>query len=241
MFFMKKLFALFTALILVLSASVTAFADPGKFIYSPSRNSAPELLDYSNSDPNCVARLKVTIYADRDSLSEDERNAFEAAYNEIVNANDIADLNSDIAKVAKDKGIPTANLAVSDLFNISCEDDAGHDQHGTFTIKLKAETFKNFVGLMYFDGSEWHYVEDAVLDSDGNLTFTAKEVGPFAVVVNAGENGSNVPSVNGDTTGKSPQTGDDFSALWIVLMVASAAGLGVVAFIFVKQNRKAKR
>lgn len=238
---MKKILALFTALILVFSVSVTAFAAPGRFVKSPSGNSAPELVDYSNSNPNCVARLRVTAYSDRDSLSEAEREAFEAAYNEIINAGDIADLNSGIADAAKNKGIPTTNLAVSDLFNISCEDDAQHDQHGTFTIKLKADTFNNFVGLMCFDGSKWIYVEDAVLDSEGNLTFTTSVFGPFAVVVNAGENGGNVTGDSGDATDKSPQTGDDFSALWIVLMVVSAAGLGVVAFIFVKQNRKAKR
>ncbi len=239
---MKKVFALFTVLLLVLSSSVTVFAAPGQFISSPSGEPAPELVEYSNSDPNCVAKLEITAYSDRNSLSESERAAFESAYNDIVNAEDVSSLNSDIAKIAEDKGIPSSNLAVSDLFNISYLDCVDHDEHGNFRIKLKDETFNNFVGLMYYDGSEWHLIEDAVLDSNGNyLTFTTKQLGPFAVVVNAGEDGNVLLNVDGNAAGKSPQTSDDFSALWIVLMAVSAIGLAVVAFIFVKQSRKTKR
>lgn len=243
---MKKIVALFTTVMLVLTASVTVFAAPNNFISSPSGNEAPELVEYSNSDPNCTAKLEVVSYADRDSLSQSARDTFDKAYNEILNANDLAVLDAYFAKLAKDKNIPTSNLAVSDLFYINCYDCVEHDEHGVFKIKLKSDTFNNFVGLMYFDGTKWQVIKDAALDSTGNyLTFTTKFVGPFAVVVNKGENGgagSNANAgTNSGTTGNNPQTGDDFSALWIGLMIISVLGLGVVAVIFVKQNRKSKR
>lgn len=228
---MKKVFTLCLTLIMVMTMSITAFAAPGAFVESPSGNAAPQLISFSNLNANCTADLTVTSYADRNSLSESDRQKFENAYSTIANTEDLSNLNSGLSKIASDLNVSTSALAVSDLFNVSYSDCDTHDEHGAFTIKLKAETLKNFAALMRYDGSKWVIVEGAKVSADGlYLTFSSEELGPFAIVVN---------TASSSVVTDSPQTGDSFPWIYIVAIAVSAIGLVVVAVIFVKSKKKA--
>lgn len=222
---MKKLLVFLLAIAMLTTLGVTAFAEPGNFIVSPSKNKAPELIGGTNENANCTAKLVITPYSERHTLNDEKKQKIEYAYDQIVISDDLTEFNSAFKKFVGDKGISSDKLAVSDLFDVSyygCDD---HEKHGAFRISLRADTLSGFVGLLHLNGDKWDFVDNAVVDGDV-LTFSVKELSPFAIVV---ETDKHTP----------PQTGDDFSWwIYVALMVASAAALGVVGYKLKKcENR----
>jgi hypothetical protein len=138
-----------------------------------------------------------------------------------VNAVDVTALNADLAALAKKMKIDPAKLAVSDLFDISyvnCPDHTGHD---AFTITIRPEVLKGFVGILHLNGDNWELVEAKAVN--GNITFTVSDLSPFAIVV--------------DTSADSPVTGD-FSNIgfYVAVMAISASALVVIAFKLKKRE-----
>jgi hypothetical protein len=219
---MKKALSLALTLLMVITMCLPVFAGPGRFITSPSGVDAPELIESENSNDACNAKVVITAFADRHTLDDATRQKMEKAYNDIVNATDLANLNADLAALAKTMKIDSGKLAVSDLFDISYVDCADHDGHGYFTITLKPETVKNFVGLMHLNGDNWELVKDVKVEGN-NITFTVEELSPFAIVV--------------DTSAGSPITGD-FSnvGFYVVLMAVSAIALILIVFKLKKRE-----
>lgn len=219
---MKKALSLALTLLMVITMCLPVFAGPGRFITSPSGVDAPELIEFENSNDACNAKVVITAFADRHTLDDATRQKMEKAYNDIVNATDLANLNADLAALAKTMKIDSGKLAVSDLFDISYVDCADHDGHGYFTVTLKPETVKNFVGLMHLNGDNWELVKDAKVEGN-NITFTVEELSPFAIVV--------------DTSAGSPITGD-FSnvGFYVVLMAVSAIALILIVFKLKKRE-----
>lgn len=215
---MKKIVAIILALVLVFSLSLTAAAELGGFIESPSNNKAPELVSATNEDEDCEAKLLITAYADRHELSEEVIKKLEEAYGIIVKTDDLTELNAKIADFAKKNGVKVSDLAVSDMFDISAVGCDDHEDHGHFDIALKSDTLKNFVCLIHYYEGKWRVVEDAKVTHDGtHLEFTEDEFSPFAIVVNTG------------AAGTSPETIDNSNTVWYVaVMVVCALGLIVV-------------
>lgn len=227
---MKKVLTLSLALVLLLTMSISAFAAPGGFISSPSGNAAPQLISFSNVNKGCTAILKITSYADRESLTVNEKNEFENAYTSIANTSNVSSLNSELANISSGLNIPTDSLAVSDLFYMNYDNCDSHNEHGAFTIEISAETLKKFVSLMRYDGSKWVLVDDAKVSEDGlHLIFSSEELGPFAIVVSTDSN---------DVITDSPQTGDSFPWVYVATIMVSALGLVVVTVIFVKTKKR---
>jgi uncharacterized ion transporter superfamily protein YfcC len=185
---MKKFFVLCLSLVLVAAMSTTMLA-AGAFVSSPSGNPAPELVAGTNSSEDCESELVITAYGDRANLSEEARQVMEAVYAAIVGTEDLGTLNSGLAALAQSKGTTTANLAVSDLFDISATDcDGNHAEHGLFDITLKAETLNNFVALLHYYNGEWRVIDNAEITNNGEyLEFTEKEFSPFAIVVSTAD------------------------------------------------------
>ena len=129
---MKKAITIVMSIIFVLSLGVYAFAAPGAFLESPSRNPAPTLIDAILPE-DCTAEIIITSYADRDSMSDDKIAAIEGAYKVLRESDDITALNQQLKDYIKDKGIESKNLAVSDLFDISYYGCNVHDYHKQFT------------------------------------------------------------------------------------------------------------
>lgn len=196
---MKKLLSVCLVLVMVICFSVTAMAEGG-FISSPSLNPAPEVIEPTDGS------IVVHSYSKRNELSEDKRNALEDAYNSIKSTNNLSDLNG---------ALNGKNIGVSDLFNVGYN---GTNAAGNHSVTLKADTLNNFVALMTYVNGEWKIVEGAKIQN-GNLVFTAKDFGPYAIVVNT------------DGT-KSPQTGinetantqNSAIAVYGILMAVSACG-----------------
>lgn len=222
---MKKTISITLAFIMLVSLCLSAMAAPGSFIVSPSGKTTPILLDSSNESQDCTAELVVTPYSERDTLSDEAKAKIEDAYDSIAGTSDLTEITSDLADIAKNMNISGSALGVSDLFDVSYDGCDVHSEHGKFTIKLEAEMLDSFVALMYWDGSSWVIVEGAFVDEDGYLNFVTDRFGPYAIVVNTGA--ENV---------EPPKTGDEFPWLYVVLMIASAAGLAVVFFLSRKKK-----
>ncbi len=185
---MKKISSIFFAIVMVFTMVTTAFAAPGAFISSPSKNDNPVLVEWGNESDGCAAGVKITAYKDRDEASEYIRNMLEKAYKIITECDDLTTLCKDFADYAEKLGLTGKDLAVSDLFDLSYGGCDAHDEHGKFTIKLTAKTLDNFVGLLHYNDGEWEFIENAKVLEDGEtLEFVIDDFSPFAVVVNAGD------------------------------------------------------
>lgn len=221
---MKKILAICVVLVMVFCLSTTAFAAPNGFVSSPSENKTPEIETVEPSDENCIADLGVTSYADRFNIADADREALEAAYADIADADDLADLSKDLEKLAKDKKVKTEDLLVSDLFNISAEGCKDHNKDHELEIVLSVDTLKNFVGLMYNDNGKWVVVDGAKVVKNGTaLKFSvATTTAPFAIVVSKGAT--------------SPQT-EDGNLYSVFVIMASVAALATIVCLKKSKNR----
>lgn len=212
---MKKILAFCITLVMLAGMSMPAFAALGGFVSSPGGNKGPELVEYDPTDDACTAKLVVTPYGERHSLSAEKRAILEKAYAEIVNSTNVLNLSAEFKAMVEKKGWSKHTFAVSDLFDISYYDCTIHTGHNGFEIVIKPETLKNFVGLLHLNGNTWELVENAKVEKRGGvdvLTFTVDTLSPFAIVV--------------DTDAVPPKTSDNNQwVLYVSLMVVSASVL----------------
>lgn len=210
---MKKILAFCLALVMTFVLGITAFAAPGSFVQSPSRNEGPELVESENESADCTAELVVTPYKERNTLPEKALSDIETAYKLIAKTKDLTSFNAEFASFVAAKGLRAINLAVSDLFDVSYYNCNTHDYHGAFRIKLTADTLNRFVGLLHYKDGEWEFVKNAHVLPDGEtLEFSIKEFSPFAVVV---EKDSGVVNL--------PDTGDVSFVLPVIMFFSSIA------------------
>lgn len=211
---MKKIIAILLSLVFVVSMSLTVMA-ANNFVSSPSGRPAPIIISFDPADEDCTAQIIVTPYGDIEELSEELEALMRKAYDSVISAEDLAELNDEFAKYVKSLKIDGSNLAVSDLFDLHVEGCNFHDSHVDFEIVLEPETLKNFVGLLHMNkDGEWEFINNAeVLSNGSHLKFSVESLSPFAIVV--------------DTSGG--QTGDSgMIAVYAIIMVVSAAALAVV-------------
>lgn len=225
MILMKKVLAICLAVLLVVSAGVLAFAQGG-FVASPSGNDAPTIVEIIYEDGSCMPKVIITPYADREDLEDDKEEEMNSAYKEISMNAELSKLCPALKDVSATIGINYARFAVSDLFDISVRHNLPHDFCGKITLKLSAETLKNFVALMHRNSQGvWEIVPDVVIDhANQTLTFSASDFSPFAVVVD--KDASSLPNTG--------------SMLYIpaIAMVVSAVSL-VAVLISIKKKQEA--
>ena len=220
---MKKVLVFGLALVLALTLSLSAFAAPNNFYESPGRKPAPIMDSYENEDHNCVAKLVITSYVERDTLDKEKREALEGAYEQIISSTDLTILTADLATLVKSLQLDADDISVSELFDISYYACPEHDQHGRFKITLKVEKVGNYVGMIHqkADGS-WEVLESELLENGTKVRFYVDDLSPFAVVV------SNV---------KIPGTSDsNNAALWTLMISAAALAVVVVVSIQLRKN-----
>ena len=221
---MKKVLVICLVMLMVAILGVTAFAAPNGFVSSPSGNAAPDVESFEPSDEDCTATLVVTPYGDKHELSKTLQAMLDAAYNSIVNADDLTSLNDDLAKIVKDRNLDSKKLAVSDLFDIHVAGCDYHEEHVDFDVTLSADTLSHFVALLHMNkDGEWELVADArVANNDEHLIFSVESFSPFAIVI--------------DTSASSPDTGDS-AMIYVGAMAASAVAFVVLLVVI---NRKKK-
>lgn len=222
---MKKVLAICLMIVMVASLSLSALAAPNGFVSSPSGGKRPPVLDrFDPVDDDCTADLIITPFGDKNELPEGERKEMEDAYDDIVNADNLADLNKELEEAAKDKGIDPDNLAVGDLFHLGCEGCDDHENHEKFEVSLDAEGLDKFVGVIYRDeDGNWHWVDDAKV-KDGKLHFTGEGYHPYAIVLDT-------------TVDESSKTGDsNIIAICAAVMAVTAIALVVVLVVGKKRH-----
>lgn len=188
---MKKLLTILMLSLLVLSLTFTVSADD--FVQSPSANRAPTLVFGGSEEHPCDEPLIITAYGDRDQLPEDLKAMIEKVYSDIKSSKNLVGLCGALKDIAAEKEIPTANLAVSELFDIR---DVHGKVEGTFDIVLKADALDNFVGLLHYNNGVYELIADAAVqevDGELHLTFSTDGLSPFMVVV---DTGASIPANN---------------------------------------------
>ena len=210
---MKKVLAICLMMVFVVCMGTSVSAANG-FVASPSETAGPVLGEFDALSDDCDADLVLVTYANRALLSAEDRAAIEAAYNSIVGATDLAKLNADLAKLAGGK-----DLVVGNLFDISSTDCDGCDDHDGFRIVLEVEALNRFVGLLHMENGKWELVKNAKVIAGGKkLEFTVDSLSPFAIVMDANENGGN-----------SPATGDNvMNYVYAVIMAGCALSIAAI-------------
>ena len=221
---MKKILTVSLAIVMLVCINLTAFAAPNGFVSSPTGNGAPTVVEFKPANDQCTAKLVITPYGDRGNLPQVLQELMQKAYDAIVNAKDLTELNADFAKLVKEKGVDPKNLAVSDLFDIQVPDCDFHDGHTEFDVVLTAETLKHFVGMLHMNkNGQFEFVSDAKVVGD-HLHFSVESFSPFAIVVDT--------SVE-DT----PTTGDDATVyICTATLIVSALGIVVIGIKSKKQS-----
>ncbi len=207
---MKRVMFVCLALALVLSLSVSAFADNGGFVSSPTSTPAPEV-ESGTVAGGAAVELVVTPVSGTDTLPEEQKTEMNKAYEEILENKDVTQLNTDLAAKVEDLGVKKEDVAVSDLFDLDVKNAA--PTTGKVTVKLKVN-IQNFVALLHMIDGVWTMVENAAY-ADGVLSFEVDSFSPFAIVVDT----------KASTT--TPPTGDN-SALWMFAALAVVSGAAVV-------------
>lgn len=226
---MKKVLAIILALVVVVCAGFTiaAFAAPGGFVSSPSGSEGPEIVEVVHSEDSCEPELVLTPYKDREELNEEKEDDMNKAYDEIAANEDLTKLCPELKNVAAAKGIPTENLAVSDLFDLSAYHTRNdHEYCGTTTITLGAETIKKFVALLHRDPDtdKWEVVDGVIVDRVNNtITFSAQEFSPYAIVIDK-------------TIDTMPDTGSNLYVPAVMMVVSAVSLAGVLISLKKKQT-----
>lgn len=216
---MKKVFAICLALVMVLSMSINVMAAPGSFINSPSNNRAPIIIEIENESDDCTATITVIPFGDRDNLTDEKKQEFENAYNQIVNADKLTDMFSGLEGLIS-SGMIETDLAISDLFYLNMEDCDTHFDHGKFKIKLSADTLKGFLGLIQIVDGKWQMVPDATVDGE-YLIFSVKDLSTLAIVVDRTKAESTSP-ITGDPAANYIFAAVVFAGLCLVMVTAAS-------------------
>ena len=185
---MKKFATIFMLTLLLFSLTISSYAaDIGGFLESPTAKRAPTLVTGGSEEHPCEDPLIITPYGERANLPEELKKEIEDFYTKIMSVKNLVAICPDLRSIANEQGIPTGNLAVSDLFDI--RDNCG-EVEAEYDIVIKSATFENFVGLIHYTDGKFVLVEDAEvkeIDGELHLSFTTDGLSPFAVIVNTGD------------------------------------------------------
>lgn len=223
---MKKIITLVLAITLVVVSGICAFAAPAGFVESPTVDT-PALDSYENESAGCTAEIIVTPFVRIDELDDAKEQENRDAYDEIVNNDD--SFAKAMAKLAASKNLDVSVLAVSELFDVSYYETAGHDEHGAFTISIKVDNLDNFTGLLHRYNGKWVVVENATVN--GNiLTFTVDDLSPFAIVVDTSDDAP-------ITDVEIPNTYAQVSAQTVIFAAAIVVSSGMIIAIVARQKK----
>lgn len=214
---MKRFFAFFMTLALVVAMSVPAFAAIGGFISSPSGVPAPELVEAKPVSSNCNGKLVITSWADRHTLDDATKAKFEQAYNDITNTDSA--FFAALKAFADKKNIDVKDLAVGTFFDISYYNCTEHAAHEGFIITIKPEVAENAAAIAHLSANGWEMLD---VTGDTTLTFTVGELSPFAIVYNT-------------NPGDSSETGDS-AWIYVSIMAVSVVALGSIALTLKKRE-----
>lgn len=180
---MKKIVLFLMVLALMMSLSLTVSAN---FVPSITAKPAPEVSGATDESGKEIQMIVVS-YADVESLPEEAKQAMKEAYQQIIDAENIAELSKEIKKeieaAAKEADVSENALIASDFFDLSPADLGAANEDGLYNVSLAVPSLKNFVCLLHFVDGEWEVVSNAKVSADGkNLEFSVDGFSPFVVI-----------------------------------------------------------
>ena len=229
---MKKMLTIVKSIVLgALCGAFVFAASANGFVDSPSINNTPPAInDFENENEDCDCLVGTTVFGEKDKLSEDAQEKMEAAYEIIAKNADITKVVTGLKDVLADKKIPAANVAVSELFDISSS-NIDVCEHGKFTINIQLKNAEKFVAFLHYVNNAWEVVEDAEVDTaKQTLTFSTDNFSPFAIVVDTGD-------ISIDTPAEKPAA--SMHPAVIVLIVAVALSAAAAAALFILDKKQA--
>ena len=189
---MKRLLAtLLTILTIGSCIGVNVFSDT----YVPSIAVRKDVILVSNPKlehkDGCVDEIELCTYLQKDEIrSEFSRQQLEIAYQSIIKAKLVTDLNPDIEQIANALSVNKEDLVVRDLFDITeyeyhVSKDHNINEHiHNLSLEIETQTLENFVCLLVYYDDAWHVIEDLeVLKQENRIDFRTDELSPFALVV----------------------------------------------------------
>lgn len=175
---MKKITALFLALLFLFSLSVPAMA-----ALSPSRKkiSGQFFMLTSARTSVQVNNLLVTAYEDKNNVQSTDPEIKEEALLYLNDAYDSSDKALTLA--ARRLGVQKKDMAVSQIFAITAKDSTDTEVAGaTYMVKLSDAEVKNFAALLgKTPNGDWKMITDAKVQ-DGVLSFTTDVPMSFAIL-----------------------------------------------------------
>ena len=217
---MKRIVALLIAILVAFTFASSSFAadhGEGTFVKSPEMTHEGRVVS-AWFNPGEALEIILTPFMNKDVLEKISRTRIETAYNDILHCDILSRICGELDGYSE---TPVANLAVSNLFDLSWEQgDLSREAH----ITLGDFDLAHFVALLHYNHEgKWEIVRNITILGK-NLNFTINNLSPFAIVVDA--------SAYAEPT--SPATGDLFAAV----ATCGAIALGCGALYFISKSRK---
>lgn len=247
---MKRVIALFVAVVLCFSLSCTVFAD--EFVQSITDKGAPEIVPVEDEEGNpaigflsddgqiigyiyedCLLITPVSQAKTSEEIPDEAEKLLLEVYEKLTNGS------MSLPYEKYNANLDPAKMVIKDLFDVSwlCGEDSGYEDHPdhpelvapsgvTVTITFDLGVSKNTdVYCMSYKNSAWNPVVSCVNNGDGTVTCVFEDFCPVSFSVGSG------------TVTPPSQTGDPSTpTLWIILMAVSVVALGAV---LVLSRRKA--
>ncbi len=178
---MKRVLAVFVAVLTVLALAVTSFAAPSPVppTEDPVITTKPNVLAATSNNPDWSGIIVTTKYVDKDTISPEAKAELEEAYNLVKDAPDLGAISASLKEQAFISGLDSKTLDIAQIFDISAITTGGFE-YGKLTITLHVEKIEEFFCVMHYKQDNWHYVPSEVYENE--VTFTVDSLSPFMIV-----------------------------------------------------------
>lgn len=194
---MKRTLCVITAFVLCMIIAVTTVAADA-FVPSVTAKLAPEVVvgddalvevvnDSNQGVANYDAEHVVVTPVSYNMANDEAKEALDEAFDNLCANNDKLDVvMPDLVNVAAGANVSVSDLVVKDLFHVAVSDELGHTmENGGNALKLTLDakvTRSQFVTVMVCINGKWTPVK-FVVNADGSITCTMKNVGVIAILV----------------------------------------------------------
>lgn len=252
----KKILSILLVVAFVATMAVSSFAVP--FTPSVETKQAPKVIPQTDTKGNeCAAiiydesgkevvgvpfsNLVVTPISAIDTLSPENKEKVEAAYNQIKSADSLSDISPELESVIKDisPDLTLKDLVVRDVYDVSVIGDYAEymNQNGnsiSIHFDLSTDSDALISVLNNTDGTEWELIPDGMIsrNDDSSVDVVLFKLGTLVFIFDIGKLYSN------PNDPRSPDTGDNLFES--VAFVASGALIVFAAVCFVVKKDSAQ-
>lgn len=255
--FMKKIFSILMAVIMIAMTVTSVAAAPDSFVPSIEAKDGPSIVLTVDSKGNDVAAIIydkdgheiigvpeefviVTPMAGATLAIDIIKDALEYAQKQINDADNLGDLSDEIAEFLQKNypDIDLNDLLVSQLFDVRLAGEYSKYLKDGAKFSVQLDFGESFLCFLMSQGNDWVLCKD--YKADGNVvTLNLTGATQIALVKN-NYSPSDLPSNKNEASVESPQTSDYTNFLFISLGVLFAAGAVLLMVMFVNDKHSKK-